>query len=190
LEKSSRHTEEELRREYEVVKASMQDPQHFQVLYNRYYTPVFRFTWNRLTDKQLAADIVSDVFYKALLHLHKFRYQGVPFSAWLFRIAFNEVAQYYRKHKKQRVVSADETSIKNLWKEIQPDDNREKTDLLFTVLQLLEPAEMNLLELRIFEDRPFREVGEILGITENNAKVKFYRLVDKLKVLYKNKENS
>jgi RNA polymerase sigma-70 factor (ECF subfamily) len=67
-------------------------------------------------------------------------------------------------------------------------DNKEELEinisLLEKVIQKLKPDEVILIELRYFEDRPFREVGEILGLTENNAKVKVHRLVQRMKELF------
>lgn len=189
MDQKPKHTDEELRREFEVIKASVRDPRHFEILYNRYYTQIFRYVWSRVQQKSLAADLVSEVFYKALLNLHQYRFRNVPFSAWLYRIAMNELAQYFRKQKKERIVPVDIQSLRGLWKEMNMEDQSEKVELLFTVMQRLDPPDMNLLELRIFEERPFKEVGEILGITENNAKVRFYRLVDKLAAWFKEMEN-
>lgn len=189
MEQPPKYTDEDLRREAEAIKASMQDARHFKVLYDRYYTPVFRFIWSRVSDRELTADLVSEVFYKALLNLHRYQPRGVPFSAWLFRVAINEIAMYYRKSKKERVVSLDKTSLAGLLKELHQDEKKEELELLFKVLEELTEEEMNLVELRIFEERPFKEVAEITGITENNAKVRYYRIVDKMTRIYREKEN-
>jgi len=126
--------------------------------------------------------LTSQVFLKAMQKIDKYVFKGVPFSAWLFRIASNEIAQHFRKQNKSRVVALEERTAQNL-----EDEYEDKADLdininlLKSVIQDLKPEEVELLELRFFEKRPFKEVADILDITENNAKVKIYRLLQKMK---------
>jgi RNA polymerase sigma-70 factor, ECF subfamily len=80
------------------------------------------------------------------------------------------------------VISADSRSVK----EIAAESGlamKEDHEALYNALCRLSDADVELIELRFFEDRPFKEVGEILEITENNAKVRTYRVLDKLKTL-------
>ncbi len=180
---------EELKREWELIKASHSEPKFFEALYHKYYHHVFRFVYARTREKEIAADIAADVFLKALLNLKNYQFQGTPFIAWLIRIAFNEVAQYYRKSAKIRVISADDSQLVFLLKEMDSQPQQENVELVGKLMQHLDPDEVGLIELRIFETRPFKEIGEILGITENNAKVKFYRILDKLKKIFQEKYN-
>jgi len=173
-----------LRKEWELIKASNTEPKFFEALYHKHYNQVFRFVYARTRDKELAADVCADVFLKALLNLKNYKFQGTPFIAWLIRIALNEVAQYYRKNTKARVISADDGKLVFFLKEIDSQPHAENTELVGKLLQHLDTEEVGLIELRIFETRPFKEIGDILGITENNAKVKFYRIIDKLKKIY------
>jgi RNA polymerase sigma factor (sigma-70 family) len=115
------------------------------------------------------------------MSIKKYEYKGVPFSAWLFRIAFNEINMYFRKNKADRIVSLEQSSISNMITEAETDDNTEAQQKMMLALKHLNEAEMQLIELRFFEKRSFAEVGVILDITENNAKVKVYRILDKLK---------
>jgi len=168
--------------EWLEVQDAQQNPAKFRVLYNRYYEPIFRFVYKRTVDEVLAADLTSQVFLKAMQKIDKYVFKGVPFSAWLFRIASNEIAQHFRKQNKNRVVALEERTAQAL-----EDEYEDKTDLeininlLKTVIQDLKPEEVEILELRFFEKRPFKEVADILDITENNAKVKIYRLLQKMK---------
>lgn len=175
-------TKQAMEEEWLEVQAAQQNPAKFRVLYSRYYEPIFRFIYKRTVDETLAADLTSQVFLKAMQKLDKYTYKGVPFSAWLFRIASNEIAQHFRKHNKNRVVALEEGSTKDLKDEFE---DKEDLDINITILkdliQDLKPGEVELLELRFFEKRPFKEVADILDITENNAKVKIYRLLQKMK---------
>lgn len=175
-------TQQAMEEEWLEVQAAQQNPAKFRVLYNRYYEPIFRFVFKRTVDEVLAADLTSQVFLKAMQKIDKYVFKGVPFSAWLFRIASNEIAQHFRKQNKNRVVALEERTAQNIEDEYEDKADLEiNIGLLKSVIQDLKPEEVELLELRFFEKRPFKEVADILDITENNAKVKIYRLLQKMK---------
>jgi RNA polymerase sigma-70 factor (ECF subfamily) len=165
------------------IQAAQQDPARFNVLYDRYYKSIFVFIYRRTGDEELSADICSHVFLKALINIKKYEYKGVPFSAWLFRIAFNEINMYFRKNNKTRVVSLEQGSLINMASEIEEADNADVEQKMLVALKGLPVDDVQLIELRFFEKRSFADIGGIVGITENNAKVKVYRILDKLKKL-------
>ena len=136
-----------------------------------------------LAEKKFKSVIISSGGEMA----EKYKYKGVPFSAWLYRIASNEVNQFFRRNQKNRVVSLEDQNVHQLKEEFELEDKKAlefNLNVLQEVIQLLKPAEVELLELRFFEQRPFKEIGEILDMTENNAKVKVYRLLQKMKKLF------
>lgn len=168
--------------EWLEIQAAQQNPVLFKPLYDRYFEPIFRFIFKRTADENVAADVCSQVFLKAMQKLDKYVYKGVPFSAWLYRIASNEVAQHFRNTQKNRVVSVEDYTISNLVEEITEHDDFEKNrQRLLHALQQLKEKDMTLIELRFFEERPFKEIADILNITESNAKVKTYRIIEKMK---------
>jgi len=173
--------------EWAEVQAAQREPTLFQPLYRRYYEAIFRFVFRRTNDEQLTADIVSQVFLKAMQKLHGYKFKGVPFSAWLYRIASNQVAQHFRDTKKTRTVSIENHNLTDLAEEIAPTDNQHLKDLLIRSLEELKPIELSLIELRFFEQRPFKEIANILEITESNAKVKTYRILEKMKKIISKK---
>lgn len=172
-----------------LIRQAQQDPKAFRPLYEKHYKRIFVFILHRVGEKELCADITSQVFLKALMNIGKYRPAGVPFSAWLFRIALNETFDHLRKMNRQRYVSIDNVGVEKLHEELTADttlvDLEEK---LPHILGQLTAEEIQLLELRFFEQRPFREVAEILDITENYAKVRLYRLLDKMKMLFVRKK--
>lgn len=178
-------SDKDLQLELQQINAAKENPGRFNVLYEKYFKSIYVFVYRRTDDEELASDITSHVFLKAMINIKKYEYKGVPFSAWLFRIAFNEVNMYFRKSKANRVVSIEHTGIIQIAQEAALEDNSEKLALLTTALKQLESDDVQLIELRFFEKRSFAEIGEIIGITENNAKVKVYRIIDKLKRLMK-----
>lgn len=178
-------TEAELLSEWQEIQLAQQNPARFRPLYDRYYEPIFRFIYNRTLDTEVSADLCSQVFLKAIQNIKKFIYKGVPFSAWLYRIATNEVTQWFRKQNKTRIVALEDTHTKHLVEELDDKQGLElNIQKLNSVIQQLDPEELTMVQLRYFEQLPFKEVGEIMNITENNAKVKMYRLIQKMKKLF------
>jgi RNA polymerase sigma-70 factor (ECF subfamily) len=181
-------SENDIQQELQQVQAAQKDPLRFGVLYDRYYKPVFIFIYRRTENEELAADLTSQVFMKALINIKKYVFKGVPFSAWLFRIAFNEINMYFRKNKAQRVVSLDQPGLKQMAQDVESEENPESIKRMMTALKQLDALDIQMIELRFFEKRSFAEVGEITGITENNAKVKVYRILEKIRKIMGNRK--
>jgi RNA polymerase sigma-70 factor, ECF subfamily len=174
-------TIEQLSTEELVIEKAKEDPKNFEALYNQYFEKVFRFSYQRLENKEEASDITSQVFLKALINLKHFEYRSVPFSAWLFRIAINEINDYYKKSKKERMVNMEAAQLNGLLKESDFDLKEERINKILAALKQISGEDLLLIEMRFFEERSFKEIGDIFQITENNAKVKVYRILDKLK---------
>ncbi len=141
-----------------------------------------------MDDEELAFDITSQVFMKALNNIGKYEYRGVPFSSWLYRIAKSELYQAFRDRKAERTVNIESFHLYEIIEEIDDDHSEEKKKRLFDSLAKMKEKDMQLIEMRFFEKRSFREIGEILEITENNAKVKAFRAIEKLKQLINPKQ--
>ncbi len=169
--------------EKEQIEKSKTDPQCFEPLYVKYYELILKFVYKRVESFDDCREIVAIVFTKALTNISKYKDLGFPFSSWLYRIAINEINQFYRESKKMRAISIDERGIQNIATETETD-RKEIMSNLKKALNYLSEEEYLLIELRYFEERSFLEVGEILGITGNNAKVKTYRIIDKLREVY------
>jgi RNA polymerase sigma-70 factor, ECF subfamily len=168
-----------------LVILAQKHPDQFKPLYEKYFKRIYVFVHHRINDKAVSADITSQVFLKALINLKKFKFQGVPFSAWLYRIALNECYELFRKSSRYRFVSIEDNAIEELHDELVADTTPEDLHAkLPSILEKLNEEELYILELRFFEHRPFKEVADILGITETYAKVKVYRLLDKMKKLF------
>jgi RNA polymerase sigma-70 factor (ECF subfamily) len=172
---------DKIQEEWLEVQAAQRDPALFRPLYERYYEPIFRFVYRRTADEALCADLCSLVFMKAIQQLGKYTFQGVPFSAWLYRIASNEVAQHFRQNQKQRVVSINDSHISDLAQEAEAVDDGNLLENMINSLDNLKPDDLEIIEMRFFEDKPFKEIAEILQITEANAKMKTYRILGRLK---------
>ena len=171
--------------EWQEIQAAQNNPTLFRPLYDRYYEPIFRFIYRRTSDEMLSGDLCAQVFLKAIQKLGGYRFQGVPFSAWLYRIASNEIAQFFRNQQKERTVSIEDSNIGEMMDEVEVDFHDEHRAILIDTLNHMSDKEVELIELRFFEKRSFKEIAQILEITESNAKVKTYRLLDKMKKLMK-----
>src|SRR6476661_2927177 len=177
---SYHQTLDQINNEQDIIRHAQKDASYFGVLYRKYYTQVYLFVLKRVEGQDTAKDITSQVFLKALNNIGKYRDMGLPFSAWLFRIARNTLYDLYTARKIELVLSIETNGVMEMISEMQTEEP-DKHEELHRALQRLDEDEVELIELRFFEARPFKEVGEILGITENNAKVRTYRVLDKLK---------
>jgi len=171
-----------------LIERAQKDPRFFAPLYERYHEAIFRYVYRRVDEEEQAYDITSCVFVKALQALHKYEYRGLPFSAWLFRIAKSELYQSFRDQKAQRTVSIDKVVLKQVIEDWTEDYTEADKARLLVALKDLKEQQLQLIEMRFFEKRSFKEIGEICGLSENNAKVKTFRAVLKLKEFFHQKE--
>ncbi|MEM1135648.1 MAG: sigma-70 family RNA polymerase sigma factor [Bacteroidota bacterium] len=173
--------------EKRVIEQAKENPEKFKPLYDWYYEEIFHFIFKKIGEKEIAGDVCAEVFYKALVNLKDYKITNSSFVAWLYRVAINEVTAFFRKTKKERLVVLGDHQIHFLQEELKYKnlDEEEMRYYLGKAFQQLKSLEVVLLELRFYEEKSFKEIGEILSITENNAKVKTYRILDKLKIILK-----
>lgn len=170
-----------IEQEWEEIQVAQKNPKAFRPLYERYFNPIFKFIFRRTNNESLSADICSQVFLKAMQQLKKYTYRGVPFSAWLYRIASNEIAQHFRNQSKNRVVSIDQGNLRDLAEEMGNEDNPRLRQAVIAHLDELKEVDLMLIEMRFFEQRPYKEIAAILNLTESNAKVKTYRILERIR---------
>jgi RNA polymerase sigma-70 factor (ECF subfamily) len=173
--------EDDIRSEYEILERSKKDSRAFGALYEKYFDRIFNFIYRQTDDEDLTADLCSQTFLNALNNVTRFEYRGVPVSAWFYRIASNEVNKHYRKIKKERVFSIEEDRVKEL---VDLGNDSADEELIQRLLEFMKelPTEMlEVLELRFFEDKDFKEIAFILEITESGAKMRTYRALDRLR---------
>ncbi len=174
-------TSEQLQDELRLIEAAQTNPERFAPLYNKYYKQIFNYIYQRMESKDTAFDVTSTVFLKALSGIETYRFKGVPFSSWLYRIAHNEVMQSFRTQKGKRVINADIGDLRDICEENEEAFMEDYIPLLKQVISSLPEDELLLVEMRYFEKRPFKEIADILDITETNAKVRMHRILEKLK---------
>lgn len=183
-------TAEDMQQEQVLVEAARKDPGQFRPLYNRYYERIFLFVWQRVDDKEVAHDVTSQVFLKAMLNLGKYRFRGVPFASWLYRIARSEVYNMFRQQQAHRTVNIESAGLRDMFDEMEEDRYAPYIEVLKESVAELPEDDIQYIEMRFFEKRSFKEIAEILGMTENNAKVKTYRILGRLKkIIVEKKKN-
>lgn len=174
-------SEEEIRQEIAIIDRSKKDPKAFGEIYEKYFDRIFYFILRQTDDEALAADLCSQTFVNVLNNLSRFEYRGVPFSAWLYRIATNEINKHYRKFKGKKIFSIEELKVKELIEQVDEGWDEELIGRLIAFMNELPTDMLQVLELRYFEDKDFKEIAYILDITESGAKMRTYRALDKLR---------
>jgi RNA polymerase sigma-70 factor (ECF subfamily) len=161
-----------------LVEAAQADPARFVELYDRSVDRVYAYVSRRTASRTVAEDITSAVFEQALTHLPKFEWRGVPFTAWLFRIAANAMADHWKREGR---TSPDPP----------PDvpDEREYQDLerrvsLFQLVDRLPEAQRRVIQMRFVEERSIRDVAVALDRSEGAVKQLQLRAIENLRKGY------
>lgn len=168
------------RTEIAAIRAAQAEPRCFGVLYDAHFIPVFRFIHRRTGDSELAADLSQQTFLKAMLALPRYRTEGSPFRAWLYRIALNELRMHWRR-RKEVVMDLGWAEVKGLADECGLHQLEEDMRKLSTALSQLTGAQAHLVELRYFDGLSFAELGRVLGIGEDAAKMRTHRVLGLLR---------
>lgn len=183
------HTAAQLQEEHLIIEAAKVNPNDFAPLYDKYYKQIFGYLYQRMEDKDTAFDLTAQVFLKALSNIGRYEFKGVPFASWLYRIAHSELMQLFREQKNKRAINADIGDLRFICEEAEEFYLEEYIPVLKRAITELDAEDLQLVELRFFEKRAFKEIGEIMNITENNAKVRMYRILERLKKAITPKKN-
>jgi RNA polymerase sigma-70 factor (ECF subfamily) len=178
-------SEEEIRQEESVITKAKNNPAAFATLYEKYFDRIYYYLYRQTDDEELAGDLCSQTFVNVLNNIKKYELRGVPFSAWLYKIASNEVRKHYRKSKGKKIFSIEEVRIKELIEESDEVWDEDQINKLIDFMKDLPEEMLQVLELRFFEERDFKEIAYILDITESGAKMRTYRALDKLRKKFK-----
>jgi RNA polymerase sigma-70 factor (ECF subfamily) len=141
-------------------------------LYDRYNERIFKYVLIRVSNKRRAEDLTGEVFARMITHLHDYREMGIPFSSWLYRIAFNLVVDYYRKEKNRApILPAHQAQLAT-----QDDDpvviveHRLTVEKLQLALDKLDESQREVIILRFLVGLSLREVAG--GLDKTVAAVK------------------
>jgi RNA polymerase sigma-70 factor (ECF subfamily) len=161
----------------QLVIWARDDTAAFGELYTRYVKKIYNYIYYRTGNHHDAEDLTSRVFFRALAHIDSYTDRGVPFSAWLYRIAHNLVANWHRDRGRQKVVPLDEY-ISNDSGPTAPEsvtENLEDSERLLEKIRELPEERQQLLVLKFVERLSNAEIGEIMNRTEGAIKSLYHR---------------
>ena len=185
--------------EKELIEKIKQDPGLFTIIFDSNYQKILNYAIKRAGDINVANEITSEVFYKAYLNINKFRYKGIPISSWLYRIANNEISNYYRKKKSYNsLFKSIETELipesleDSLSDELLSAERILARNLEFMQLHkkiaLIPLKYQEVIVLRYFEKKDIRQISQILNKKEGTIKSLISRSLEKLRSLYNNEK--
>lgn len=165
-----------------IAKAK-ENASEFSLLYNKYWEQIFYFIFKKIKNNDDTGDICQSAMLKAMMNIKKYEDRGFPFSAWLYRIASNEVNLHFRRQKKNGYIELKETDVVDLMEavEIVNPTSIDQQEQVLIILEALKPNESELIEMRFFFKNSFKEIANHYKISEANAKMRLYRIIDKLK---------
>ncbi len=161
----------------QLVAWARDDRAAFGELYSRYVARIYNYVYYRTGNHHDAEDLTSRVFFKALAHIGNYTDRGVPFSAWLYRIAHNQVANWHRDRGRQRIVPLEEAVVNTVTAdapEAATESSDEEARLLRSIREL-PPDRQQLLVLKFVERLSNAEIGAIMNRTEGAVKSLYHR---------------
>jgi RNA polymerase sigma-70 factor (ECF subfamily) len=162
------------------------------VLYERYVQKIYNYVYYRTGNHHDAEDLTSRVFFRALAHIDHYTDRGVPFSAWLYRIAHNLVANWHRDRERRKVVPLDEYIASGSGSDAPEDvtESLEEQEQLLLSIQELPEERQQLLILKFVERLSNAEIGEIMDRTEGAVKSLYHRTLLSLRGILENEDGS
>lgn len=159
------------------------------LLFTRYKKPLYGFFYGMNKDQELCEDLVQNTFFRILKYRHLFRGEG-DFKTWMFHIARNVSHDHFRKNKMKM-----KESVENWQERLGHEENRsaemqlaEEHQMLSMALERLPEEKREVLLLSKYQEKKYKEIGEILGCSEGAVKVKVFRALQELKGVYKQLE--
>ncbi|MCB0089252.1 MAG: sigma-70 family RNA polymerase sigma factor [Caldilineaceae bacterium] len=169
--------------EVQLILQAQREPSAFGVLYERYVDRVYAYIFHRVGNPHDAEDLTARTFYRALSRLHTYEDRGAPFSAWLFRIAHNLVANWHRDRSRRSFMSLD-----RLWSQSRTEETpevqveqEEKHHALWDAIERLPEERRNLLLYKFSSRLSNVEIGELMNKSESAIKSLYFRTLAALR---------
>jgi RNA polymerase sigma-70 factor, ECF subfamily len=163
--------------ERKLVETPQKDPARFADLYELNFERVYAFVARRVGNREAAEDLTSEVFQQALANLNKFEWRGVPFSAWLYRIAANAISDRWRQEARERGTVAEEEHAADA----ASAEEVECQAALFRMVRTLPADQGRVIEMRFAEENSVREIAQTLRRTEGAIRQLQFRGLEKLR---------
>ena len=160
----------------DLIERARVDPVAFGQLYDRYVNRIYNYIYHRVGNQHDAEDLTARTFYRALAHIERYVDRGAPFSAWLYRIAHNLVANWHRDRARRQTIALDEAlAVMAQSSPHEEAEARERSDALKKAIRKLDGDRQQLLILKFAEGLSNAEVGQIMGRSEGAIKSLYHR---------------
>jgi len=161
--------------ERSIIEAAQRDPRRFADLYESNFERVYAFVVGRIRNRDEAEDITAEVFHQALANLPRFQWRGVPFAAWLLKIAANAMNDHSKRLRKEREPVPLEPPAEIY---LQQTEHRAR---LFRLVGRLPADQRSVIVMRFAEQKSIREIAGQLGRTEGAVKQLQFRALTSLR---------
>jgi RNA polymerase sigma-70 factor (ECF subfamily) len=160
-----------------LSRAAQGDKEAFGELYERYVGRIYNYIYYRTGNSYDAEDLTERVFLRAMRHIRNYTDRGLPFSAWLYRIAHNLVANWHRDNSRRKEIPLNDSAVIHFWSELPESEllRSEERERLIRVIRCLPPDRQNLLVLKFVDHLSNAEIGQIMGRTEGAIKSLYHR---------------
>lgn len=162
-----------------LIEAAQKDPRRFADLYEANFERVYAFIARRVRERADAEDLTAEVFHQALANIKKFEWRGAPFSAWLFRIASNAIADRWQRTQREQVgTAADDPPDPR--GSVSPEEI-EKRARLFRLVAELPADQRTVIEMRFAAGKSIADIARELGRTDGAVKQLQFRAIRALR---------
>jgi RNA polymerase sigma-70 factor (ECF subfamily) len=166
------------------------DPEKLGLLYERYKKPLLGFFVGMLRDKELSEDLVQNTFARILKYRHLFRGDG-DFKTWMFHIARNVKNDHFKKKRIDQIpVDKWTERIGHLEITSTSMEQEDELRLLSIAMDNLPEEKREVLLLSKYQEKKYSEIGVILGCSESAVKVKVFRALQELKIIFRQLERN
>ncbi len=161
-----------------LIEAAQNDPACFADLYELNFERVYAYAIRRVSDRAEAEDVTAEVFHQALANLKRFEWRGIPFSAWLFRIAANLIADRWQRSGRE---VTDDSAIESAQASAAEIEEVERRATLFGLVRTLPDEQQRVVVLRFVEQKSIKEVARAIRKTEGAVKQLQFRALSSLR---------
>ena len=160
-----------------LIARAGENPEAFGVLYERYVDRIYSYIYYRTGNHHVAEDLTSHTFHRAFQHVPRYVDRGLPFSAWLYRIAHNLLANWHRDRSRRQFVSIDDLILPSHQREdpVMVTQQNEDESRLLAVVRRLPPERQHLIVLKFVEEMSNAEIAQVMGRTEGAIKSLYHR---------------
>jgi RNA polymerase sigma-70 factor (ECF subfamily) len=163
-----------------LVEAAQKDPARFAELYESNFERVYAYVARRVGDRAETEDLTSEVFHHALSNLRRFEWRGIPFAAWLFRIAANLISDRWQRTNREQLVDEPEQIESAPAKNVELEEV-ERRATLFRLVDTLPAEQRRVVVLRFVEQKSIKEVARDIRKTQGAVKQLQFRALTTLR---------